>query len=307
MEAFFMENECSSSFDLPALLKIDCLDIRHLAKTNPSLRAYEYYALLARFINSAQHTENIITRIADLKAGAFDFRNMVIVRDMLKDIGCHKYTSAISDILSASKMGHNEFVVSCAKKLLKDFDDLYTHIMKAEKQPETETAPDASSNTDGSGDEYFASTFETFSLNKVLNMLEQEEATRKMRVLAIDDSPVMLQTISSVLSEDYIVYGMESPTMLEKFLQQITPELFLLDYKMPELSGFDLVPIIRNCEEHKNTPIVFLTSEGTTDTVSAAFTLGACDFIVKPFQANILREKVTKHIVRKNLLQKRAA
>jgi PleD family two-component response regulator len=40
---------------------------------------------------------------------------------------------------------------------------------------------------------------------------------------------------------------------------------------------------------------------GTFDHVSSAFALGACDFIVKPFQGNILREKIEKHIVRKKL------
>jgi DNA-binding response OmpR family regulator len=94
---------------------------------------------------------------------------------------------------------------------------------------------------------------------------------------------------------------MTDPTKLEKFLQQITPELFLLDYNMPVLSGFDLIPIIRNFEEHKNTPIIFLTSMGTQTNVATAFKLGACDFIVKPFQGLQLREKIKKHIVRKKL------
>ena len=131
--------------------------------------------------------------------------------------------------------------------------------------------------------------------------MDNEEAVRKLRILAIDDSPVILRTITSILSDEYKVYEMTNPTMLEKFLEQITPELFLLDYKMPELSGFDLVPVIRSYKEHKNTPIIFLTSMGTVDHVSAALALGACDFIVKPFQGNILREKIAKHIVRKKL------
>ena len=89
--------------------------------------------------------------------------------------------------------------------------------------------------------------------------------------------------------------------MVEKFLQQITPELFLLDYKMPELSGFDLIPIIRSFEAHKDTPIIFLTSMATAEYVTNAFALGACDYIVKPFQGKQLREKINKHIVRKKL------
>jgi PleD family two-component response regulator len=132
-----------------------------------------------------------------------------------------------------------------------------------------------------------------------MQILETEDSARKLRILAIDDAPVILKTLSTLLSDEYKVYGMSNPTMLEKFLHQITPELFLLDYKMPELSGFDCIPIIRSFEEHKNTPIIFLTSLGTPDHVSAALAMGAADFIVKPFQGNILREKIAKHIVRK--------
>ena len=95
------------------------------------------------------------------------------------------------------------------------------------------------------------------------------------------------------------MYTLTKSTELERVLQRLTPDLFLLDYQMPELSGFDLVPIIRNLEEHKDTPIVFLTSEGTIENLTAAIALGACDFVVKPFQPDVLREKIGKHIAKK--------
>ena len=76
--------------------------------------------------------------------------------------------------------------------------------------------------------------------------------------------------------------------------------MILLDYEMPEINGFDLIPIIRKFSEHKDTPIIFLTSLGTMEHVSAAAKLGACDFIVKPFEPDNLREKVAKHIVWKS-------
>ena len=68
---------------------------------------------------------------------------------------------------------------------------------------------------------------------------------------------------------------------------------------MPELNGFDLIPIIRSFKEHKDTPIVFLTSKRTIDNVTAALALGASDFIAKPFNPDFLREKIKKYIVRK--------
>ena len=129
--------------------------------------------------------------------------------------------------------------------------------------------------------------------------MDIEETHRKLQVLVIDDSPIILKSISSVLSDTYKVFVLPKPTKIKDVLQKLTPELFLLDYKMPELSGFELVPIIRSFEEHKETPIIFLTSADTIENVSAALALGACDFIVKPFKPDILREKIARHIVRK--------
>ena len=128
--------------------------------------------------------------------------------------------------------------------------------------------------------------------------LDEEEQNRKKIILAVDDSPVILKSVLSVLSDVYKVYTLPKPTELEKILQKLTPDLFLLDYQMPEINGFELIPIIRNFEEHKDTPIIILTSMGTDDTLTTAIALGASDFVVKPFQPDILREKIAMHIVR---------
>jgi DNA-binding response OmpR family regulator len=118
-------------------------------------------------------------------------------------------------------------------------------------------------------------------------------------ILAVDDSPDILTAILSILGGEYKVVPLADPTQVEGTLGQVTPELILLDYQMPKLSGFDLIPVIRGLAEHRETPIMFLTSEGTIDNVSAAMALGACDFMVKPFRAETLREKVAKRIARR--------
>ena len=76
----------------------------------------------------------------------------------------------------------------------------------------------------------------------------------------MDDSPVILQAVSAVLSNDYTLFTITKPTELEKVLQKLTPELFILDYKMPELNGFELIQIIRGFDEHEDTPINLLNS-----------------------------------------------
>ena len=136
-------------------------------------------------------------------------------------------------------------------------------------------------------------------LQESLNELDEEEENRKLRILCVDDSAFMLQTLTTILSDLYEVFSLSKGAMIEKFLANTTPELFILDYNMPEMTGFDIVPVIRDLKEHKNTPIIFLTAMGTPHHVKAAVSLGACDFAVKPLNADLLREKVAKHIVRR--------
>jgi CheY-like chemotaxis protein len=299
-----MEKTASRQFDLPALLKLGCPDIRMASKNNPAMCIDEYYHSLSKFLSNAPNIIKTLNKIAILEGDKIDFQIVANTEMLLRSIGCNKFMQTIDDIVKSGKMGHYEFSALYAEKLSEDMQELYIRTKTAEKKQEAK--PDGEAANAGNQN-LPAPLAGKIPLSKTVALMEQEEATRKMRVLAIDDSPVMLQTIASILSDNYTVYRMINPTMLKKFLEQITPELFLLDYKMPILSGFDLIPIIRNFEEHKNTPIVFLTSEGTSDHVSAALTLGARDFIIKPFQPETLREKVARHIVRKNLLQIKAA
>ena len=279
-------------FNLQSLLRLEDLGLRNLAKRNQTLRIEEYYQKLSAFLKNRHLATDTLNRIIENNATSNEHWSLKNLKTQLEDIGCRKYSTIIKDIVKASEIGHHKFASENANKLLEKINGLAAKIASAEKIKAEDDEIDDSGDKDD----------KTQSLSAFLFQLELDEVNRKMRILAIDDATVTLNTISSVLSEEYKVYGMTDPKMLEKFLQKITPELFLLDYQMPEINGFELVPIIRSFEEHKNTPIIFLTSFGTIEHVSSAFALGACDFIVKPFQGDILREKVAKHIVRKNLL-----
>jgi PleD family two-component response regulator len=122
------------------------------------------------------------------------------------------------------------------------------------------------------------------------------EKDNKPVILAIDDNPTILKAVNSLLRDKYSVYTLPEPTKITALLEMVTPDLFLLDCQMPGLSGFDLIPMIRKIREHEETPIVFLSSEGTINNISAAIDLGACDFITKPINENILRDKTALHL-----------
>jgi len=107
-----------------------------------------------------------------------------------------------------------------------------------------------------------------------------------------------------VLSDEYKVFTLAKPLELINILTKVKPDLFVLDFRMQEISGFDLIHVIRGIDEHKDTPIICLTSAGTIDNVTAAIALGACDFVVKPFDPDVLRAKIRKQILcRKGGLQ----
>jgi len=252
------------------------------------LSAGEYFDLLSEFIKLAPNVESALSRFAKSDGDKDAYRYLDNMATLLKNLGCAKFIADIYSTLDAYEKGNWRLAAHYAKGMTNSFNGFHAQISETKKRKKTEGLPDV-----------------TLPLKEFIERLsfgEKEpgdEKNRKMVVLAVDDSPVVLKSVSSVLSYDYKVYTLPKPTMLEELLKKITPELFLLDYLMPEVDGFKLVPIIRKFEEHKETPIIFLTSAGTIDNVTAALALGACDFIIKPFNPDILREKIAKWIVRK--------
>jgi putative two-component system response regulator len=134
------------------------------------------------------------------------------------------------------------------------------------------------------------------SLYQYIKYMDFEKSKLKPLVLAVDDSPDVLTAISGMLSETYKVFKLPKPKMLKSVLEQVTPQLFLLDLQMPEMNGVDLIPVIRGFGKHENTPIIFVSAASSVDDLSTAVALGASDYIIKPFSADTLHEKIEKHI-----------
>ena len=134
-------------------------------------------------------------------------------------------------------------------------------------------------------------------IERIENQLDpaKREANKPV-ILAVDDDSVVLQSIHYALREKYRVLTVSNPEGLKELLAQVSPDLFLLDYKMPSLTGFDLIPVIRSFPAHESKPIIILTSEGTADNVGTAIRLGACDFLVKPVNDVLLRKKISQHL-----------
>jgi len=123
-----------------------------------------------------------------------------------------------------------------------------------------------------------------------------EKSDSDTHILVVDDMSSMLRTIHHALHDKYKVSLLSNSGVVIDFLQNNRPDLIILDYLMPGLSGFALIPKIRELSGYANIPIIMVTTEGTFRNVSEAMALGANDFIVKPFDPKELNFKVEKHI-----------
>ncbi|MCL2008633.1 MAG: response regulator [Treponema sp.] len=121
-----------------------------------------------------------------------------------------------------------------------------------------------------------------------------KNASKQLSILVVDDSPSILRAINFALNNKYKVHTLQKPENLKKVLASIKPDLFLLDYNMPEVNGFDLLRTIREFPEYKETPVIFLTAERSEDNLKEAISLGSSGYILKPFNPNALREKISK-------------
>lgn len=117
---------------------------------------------------------------------------------------------------------------------------------------------------------------------------------KKKVILAVDDSPEILNSISGILSKDYDFFGVSSYKAALRFLDNRTPDLFIFDIEMPGMNGFELASTIDIKKSQK--PLIFLTSNAFGHNVKEAVGVGATDFIAKPCDSNMLLSKVQKSL-----------
>lgn len=118
-------------------------------------------------------------------------------------------------------------------------------------------------------------------------------------ILIIDDVVDNIQVAMNILKEDgydfsFATQGAEALALIEQ--ASIKFDLILLDIMMPGIDGFGVCQMLQNDPQTKEIPIIFLTAKVDIDSVSKGFTLGAVDYITKPFHAEELLARVRTHL-----------
>ena len=126
-----------------------------------------------------------------------------------------------------------------------------------------------------------------------------ESGRTRFKVLIVDDAPINRMLLSEILSEHYDIVeaenGAQAVSALERSAQDFA--LVLLDIHMPELDGFGVLACMNKNHWISDLPVIMISSETTTSVVRRAYELGASDFIGRPFDAQIVRQRVNNTIL----------
>lgn len=117
------------------------------------------------------------------------------------------------------------------------------------------------------------------------------------RVICIDDSPTMLETLKEYLgSNKYKVFTVENPMESLSYLFNIKPDLILMDLSMPGINGNRLAQILKNSSFFKNVPIIIISGNTKMLDQEKIEAIGAKDFLAKPFTQESLLAIVDKYL-----------
>jgi len=119
----------------------------------------------------------------------------------------------------------------------------------------------------------------------------------KNLILIIDDIPQNLQLLGTILKKkNYEVAVATGGQQALQALENIRPDLILLDIMMPEMDGYEVCRRIKERETTRHIPIIFLTGKTETDDMVRGFKIGAADYVTKPFNASELLARVNTHL-----------
>ncbi len=131
----------------------------------------------------------------------------------------------------------------------------------------------------------------TINTDKLLELMEKNDH-RKKHILVVDDEPILLRSMRVWLGEDFNLSLVNSGEMAIEFLDKHPVDLVLLDYKMPTMTGPQVLEIIRKNPRLTNLPVIFLTANNDRQSVINAMQYKPEGYILKNKTPYEIRETV---------------
>ena len=130
------------------------------------------------------------------------------------------------------------------------------------------------------------------------------------RIILVDDSIPNLDQGRNMLKTFYEVFPSPSAEKLFEILENVIPDLILMDIEMPEMNGYEATKKLKADPRYADIPIIFLTSKDDEDSEMEGFDLGASDYVTKPFSGPLLLKRIANQLLitrqKKSLLEAHA-
>lgn len=121
---------------------------------------------------------------------------------------------------------------------------------------------------------------------------------KSFTILVVDDSASMRSLLVSTLESLGAVTILQAPNGFEalRILPRQEINLLLSDINMPDINGLELLNFVRSNPAYKELPVVIISTEGSRKDIDKALSLGATEYLVKPFTPDQLLEIVRKFL-----------
>jgi len=116
-----------------------------------------------------------------------------------------------------------------------------------------------------------------------------------MKALVVDDSRVMRMLLSQMLKElgfEEVSQAKDGKEALAHLASHPDTQLALVDWYMPEMNGIELVEAVRADGSLNDVRLVMVTTESETEQIARALTLGANEYVIKPFTRDAMAGKL---------------
>ena len=131
------------------------------------------------------------------------------------------------------------------------------------------------------------------------------------KIIIVDDNMANLSMGRNMLKTYYEVYPAPSAEKFFEILENVIPDLVLLDIEMPDMNGYEAIKKMKAIERFAEIPVIFLTAKNDEESELEGFELGAVDYVSKPFSGPLLLKRIANQLLivqqRNDLLASRAA
>ena len=127
--------------------------------------------------------------------------------------------------------------------------------------------------------------------------MENKMEERSSCIFLVDDNPINLNAGKTALQDRYTVVTIPSGDKLLSTLEKTKPDLILLDVEMPDMSGYDALKKLKANPRTAEIPVIFVTGKSEAADEFLGLSLGAVDYIAKPFSPPLLLKRIELHLL----------